>query len=369
MRALTLKIHDFKCFRDAEFTLRNLTILTGANASGKSSVIQALWFLKQIALAAVQQRETVALAGNKTGLKLGKVKEVIHYAVRDKSDAFTIELDNSKVVVREFNEDSNEASFEVNKKSLFIEDMLLDNMLYLSAERLGPREESVRVKVTKDEIDCGYDGSNTASVLDANFMASADKDRSLDTDNKKDKFSVLLDTWVDYIFPGIIVRVVNLSETKCKVVMRSRVTGNAEIGAPNIGFGITYVLPILVEALLMRQGGCLIVENPEVHLHAKAQSNLGYFLGVIAGSGVRVVIETHSEHIVNGVRRAIVAGKRLNPEDACIYYMSTPDLEVNVDTITIDAKGNLSSFPVDFFDQQRQDSKTIFDSVRNELGI
>ena len=65
----------------------------------------------------------------------------------------------------------------------------------------------------------------------------------------------------------------------------------------------------------------LIVENPEAHLHAKAQSNMGYFLARMAAAGVRVIIETHSEHIVNGIRRMIVEGRTgMSADDRSIYF-------------------------------------------------
>lgn len=97
-----------------------------------------------------------------------------------------------------------------------------------------------------------------------------------------------------------------------------KVLGNA---ATNVGFGITYALPILVSGLTVPEGGMLLVENPEAHLHAKAQSNMGYFLARMAAAGVRVIIETHSEHIVNGIRRMIVEGKsEMSHKDMTIYF-------------------------------------------------
>ena len=132
-----------------------------------------------------------------------------------------------------------------------------------------------------------------------------------------------------------------------------KVLGNA---ATNVGFGITYALPILVSGLTVPEGGMLLVENPEAHLHAKAQSNMGYFLARMAAAGVRVIIETHSEHIVNGIRRMIVEGKTdMLHDDMTIYFFQNKNGEKNIMEITMDDMGNLSEFPVDFFDQVRQD--------------
>ena len=136
-----------------------------------------------------------------------------------------------------------------------------------------------------------------------------------------------------------------------QILIRERIH-NIQTDSTNIGFGISYALPILVGGLLTEEENWLVVENPEAHLHAKAQSNMGYFLGMMAAAGLRVVVETHSEHIVNGIRRAALVSGRLKSEDVNIYFFKNKS---ESELITMDEHGNLSDFPVDFFDQSRQD--------------
>ena len=146
-----------------------------------------------------------------------------------------------------------------------------------------------------------------------------------------------------------------------------KVLGNA---ATNVGFGITYALPILVSGLTVPEGGMLLVENPEAHLHAKAQSNMGYFLARMAAAGVRVIIETHSEHVVNGIRRMIVEGKsEMSHKDMTIYFFENTNEKKNIKEITTDEIGNLSEFPVDFFDQVRQDMAELMKLERKRKGM
>ena len=146
-----------------------------------------------------------------------------------------------------------------------------------------------------------------------------------------------------------------------------KVLGNA---ATNVGFGITYALPILVSGLTVPEGGMLLVENPEAHLHAKAQSNMGYFLARMAAAGVRVIIETHSEHIVNGIRRMIVEGKsEMSQKDMTIYFFVNTNEKKNIIEITTVEIGNLSEFPVDFFDQVRQDMAELMKLERKRKGM
>ena len=89
----------------------------------------------------------------------------------------------------------------------------------------------------------------------------------------------------------------------------------------------------------------------------------------MAAAGVRVIIETHSEHIVNGIRRMIVEGKSaMSNEDMTIYFFQNKDEEKVIKEITMDELGNLSDFPEDFFDQVRQDTLAILriDRIKKE---
>jgi predicted ATPase len=183
------------------------------------------------------------------------------------------------------------------------------------------------------------------------------------SNSDKNKWSIELDKWVDYIFPGVAVEIIPSGGD----LYQMKMLGSA---ATNVGFGITYALPILVSGLTVPNDGILIVENPEAHLHAKAQSNMGYFLARMAAAGVRVIIETHSEHIVNGIRRMIVEGKsEMSHEDMTIYFFQNKDGEKDIKEITMDYIGNLSEFPVDFFDQVRQDMLELMKLERKRKGM
>ena len=182
--------------------------------------------------------------------------------------------------------------------------------VYLNAERMAPRY----VYENTDFADfCDCHGTNTGNVIQRHENDNCSIARAF-SNSDKNKWSIELDKWIDYIFPGVAVEIITSGGDLYQVKM----LGNA---ATNVGFGITYALPILVSGLTVSEGGLLIVENPEAHLHAKAQSNMGYFLARMAAAGVRVIIETHSEHIVNGIRRMIVEGKtEMSHEDMTIYF-------------------------------------------------
>ena len=92
----------------------------------------------------------------------------------------------------------------------------------------------------------------------------------------------------------------------------------------NVGFGLTYCLPIIVAALGSTPGAVFIVENPEAHLHPRAQSEIGKFLVRLAASGVQTIVETHSDHVLNGVRVAVAAEQLLSPDDVAIHFFGAP---------------------------------------------
>ena len=116
-----------------------------------------------------------------------------------------------------------------------------------------------------------------------------------------------------------------------------------------------------LEKLIGQKGSMMVVENPEAHLHPAAQSKIGRFLSMVAESGVNVIIETHSDHVLNGIQIAC-AEKEIKPSIVSVNYFNhlidsdQPILE----TINVNDKGDLSSWPRGFFDQTQIDFAKLF---------
>ena len=178
-----------------------------------------------------------------------------------------------------------------------------------------------------------------------------DTNRSLHRDT--DNLQIAVDQWMSLICGDASFKPERLSDSRYRLKIK-RQNQRARL-ATNTGFGYTYALPIIVTGLIAQEGSLFIVENPEAHLHPKAQSDMGFFLGRIAATGVQLVIETHSEHIINGLRRASLSRlKDLSNKDLVIYFFDIRQ-KTKYTAITMDSEGNLSDYPVDFFDQVRQD--------------
>ena len=96
------------------------------------------------------------------------------------------------------------------------------------------------------------------------------------------------------------------------------------------------------------------MENPEAHLHPAGQSRMGVFLAWLASKGVQVIVETHSDHILNGVRRAIGEYAFLRSDKAVVHFFdhATP---LNVQELRFTETGSVSHWPQGFFDQYQID--------------
>jgi predicted ATPase len=122
----------------------------------------------------------------------------------------------------------------------------------------------------------------------------------------------------------------------------------------NVGFGLTYVLPIITAVISARPGDLLIIENPESHLHPQGQALLGKLFAVAAEHGVQLFIETHSDHVLNGVRVA-VKHRDISPDKVGIFFFERNlEAEEHVTEIIqpyLDENGRIDEWPTGFFDE------------------
>ena len=117
-------------------------------------------------------------------------------------------------------------------------------------------------------------------------------------------------------------------------------------------------MPIIVSGVIAKEGEILIVENPEAHLHPKAQSELAKFLAKVSSCGIQILIESHSDHILNALRIAVL-DKILSNEDLSILYFSQK-IGQSVVQIPIHSDGKIEEWPDGFFDQMDKDFERLF---------
>lgn len=213
--------------------------------------------------------------------------------------------------------------------------------------------ETQHVSLRNLTILAGSNSVGKSSVIQALLLTRStyDNNRCFGT---KDEIANLQDQarkWLNYIIPGAnFDNAIPLGKSKV-------IQGTFGESLPtNVGFGISYCLPIIVNGLLAEKNTVFIVENPEAHLHPTGQSRIGRFLAQIASTGVQVIVETHSEHIINGVKIAILEGDKLNKDDAIVNFIYKDENEKSViKEIYFNEEAEFDKFPPGFIDQEQRD--------------
>jgi predicted ATPase len=159
----------------------------------------------------------------------------------------------------------------------------------------------------------------------------------------------------------------NLDAVQLRYSFAGDAGGTNEYRATNVGFGLSYTLPILIGILSARPGGLLLIENPEAHLHPRAQVCLARMLALAAAAGVQVIVETHSDHVLNGIRLAVHDGE-LPAESACIHFFERRTTETGTRSVctspTLDGDGRLDPWPSGFFDEMEVSLARLLEPAR-----
>ena len=374
-----IDLRHFKCFETLKLPLCPLTLLSGANASGKSSVMQALALLHQT----MREHEwSSRLMLNGTAIRLGTAADVIDQvygrrncgiSLLDGDGArfrwdFEAERDEMSMVVRRTRGETGAGSGWDAEESLPLRHLLpLDSsdhpltdrlraLTYLTAERLGPREHYMFDDPQLTPV-VGPRGEYAISVLHSGRDLCV-LDGLLDQATPPTRLRQV-EVRMERFFPGCVLAIERIPRANA-VTLGIRMSKGTEFQRPvHIGFGLTQVLPIVVAALSAHDDGLLLIENPEVHLHPAGQAAMGGFLAEVASAGVQVIIETHSDHVLNGVRRS-VRNRTLNGEHVALHFFrprgeDPDDGGPQVQSPILDADGNIDSWPEGFFDQFDKD--------------
>ena len=130
----------------------------------------------------------------------------------------------------------------------------------------------------------------------------------------------------------------------------------------DVGYGVSQVLPLLVELFRRDRTSMFLLQQPEVHLHPSAQAQLGSLLCATAGSQCQLIVETHSDYIVDRILLDI-RDKRfdLKPDDVSILYFERDDLSVTIHSIRIDDEGNVLDAPEGYRGFFRDELKRVID--------
>lgn len=363
-----LTIKNYKCHQNTNLVMKPLTILTGINGFGKSSAIQSLLLLRQSHL---KNRLNAGLDLNMPLVYVGIGNDALYKFANKSLITFILDYGDSKEDIFSFDaEKALTSSFiplEKHTKSdvdvVSSESLFNNGFQYISAFREGgvstfPKDTYAVEVLHQISSELGK------GDLVGHFLF---KNQDMPTYNYLDGLDDLplidqVQSWERKISPNITINVEETPDKTGYVVKYGYVSDDKnkliDLRAENVGFGVSYTLPVIVALISAKKGDLIIIENPEAHLHPEGQFELGNLICKVAQRGVQVIVETHSDHIINATQ---VACKIFNDTDGkegickdnvAIHFfgIKTEKYAASSQDVILRSDGTIDYQPTGFFD-------------------
>lgn len=234
---------------------------------------------------------------------------------------------------------------------------------------LGPLRDEPRpvypVEALEETTAVGYRGEHTAAVLDLNRRTRVKYMAPNEVVNRtyKESYGTLqeaVNAWSNYMGVAISVATHERGVFGHQLQVETETTNRKFRDLTNVGVGVSQVLPILVMALLAPTGSLLVFEQPELHLHPKVQARLADFFIATALSNRQCILETHSEYLVDRLRRRIAEADGPKIKDLVqIFFVERDGCESNSRQVAVSPFGAFQEWPKDFFDQSQEEAEAI----------
>jgi predicted ATPase len=433
----SMRLKNFKAYKDSgEVPLAPLTVIVGANNSGKSTLFHALLLLKQTAQdreqrpflltngdfielngfydilnkdaatrssfdisltldqparisieSEVRGRENtvqttpsrfdVAFVLNKRSGKIEVLRSTFWSGEKRMLDAFN---GNGKWQSDMFTEDVPEGA-EIVYRSMFprlsfpvihgtklgalsarfmdvvdatnISSFVWVELLRSSVHHVGPLRRRVPWQTSvgaRTSSEIGLSGENLLAALRNEENVPGTKKTLLE----------LLNEWVSKtrVLKGI--HLVEIDKSRSVFMLRAdEWGGQRDINVASMGEGISQMLPIIANSIVSQGADCLLVEQPEIHLHPALQAELAdLFIKVMKTGRRQILVETHSEHLLLRIRRRIAEGT-VNPEQVAILFVEKDGGESKVHHLDLNSRGHFSDWPKGFFDEAYQEAMAL----------
>lgn len=354
----SLSLKNFKSFQEVTIPFGSLTLLSGVNGSGKSTILQSLGVLKQSYDAGCLGLHGGLLL-NGDYVELGVGKDVLC----EYSDASEIAIEvatDDHVHSWHFAYAEGDDMLQMTScppNPFTVPQWLAGGFQFLRADRVAPSvvypksyNESVRKRFL------GVRGQFAPYFLSVHQDEVVSNGR-LRADGNSTRILDQVNAWLTEISPGVSVTPseiggADLAQLFFKYGGSAGLDSSNYYRPTNVGFGLSYVLPLIVACLAARDGDTVLLENPEAHLHPRGQTAMGELISRAANDGVQIVVESHSDHLLNGIRLAVKKSLIGTHAVRLHFCLRKADLEGSeLISPTLDSDGRISDWPDGFFDE------------------
>lgn len=368
-----LELTNFKSAENLSLSLSSLTILAGLNGSGKSSVLQAIALMKQ---SYDIDNSCTQLVLDGSILSLGYGADVLYEAAPEDNLALKVITDQGEELawagMVETSRDCIPITFTGDVNAV---GSLFSGFQFIQANRIVPdKQYRLASSRQRDQGSLGSHGEFTIDFLSRNGDFHVSKGRLYPRGQLKSNVEVermdsiaptavlpdAVSAWLQLLSPGARAIAENV-ELSSSASLRFEYKGYNSVirdvaarqhRPSHVGFGLTYSLPIIVACLSAPPGSVLLLENPEAHLHPRGQSALGLLLALCANDGVQIIVETHSDHLLNGIR--IASKQDRIKSNAVTSHFFTRNVETGISEVispVLLSGGRFSEWPAGFFDE------------------
>ena len=375
-----IRIVNFKSHKDTVLELKNLTVLSGQNGVGKSSIIQSLLLLRQTH---EKNRLNKILDLNSPLCFIGKASDAIYrfpneeyeneisIVIKDNLLEYSWIFEMPKTRDRAYLNRKNDIADSEGYENISLFNI---NFQYLSAFRgIDYLTDDYAVEFQKQiSINEGK------GELVAHFLSEYGKKikviSTLKHSSEEDDFLLSqVSAWEKEISNNVNVVPVSGGDSYDIKYSFNTIDSDKKLGPVdelskrNVGFGLSYILPIIVAILSAEKGALLLIENPEAHIHPYGISKLTELICSAAEAGIQIIIETHSDHVINGI---LVQSKNfedsnkekgISKENLKIYYFDRNEEEHKTEPIEIKVieGGRTQNRVTGFFDQIGKDLRKL----------
>lgn len=403
-----ISVHGYKSlYEECSIEVRSLTILAGANSSGKSSIMQPLLLLKQTLEASY---DPGALLLNGPNIKFTSADQLLSkLSGKNHSDSFTVKIEMNNYIgnnflISTFTKQPKQG-IQVVRSTYHIVDHIVDDEITISPDmnhqellKILPYwlQESVSINFPATEWSVSrvrgflevQKGNELffSSTLSSDFQEQirrlihvpglrGNPERTYNTTSVGQEFPGNFENYVASVIShwqntednrlieleshleklGLTWKVDAKQLNDVQIELRvGRLPRSNEasdmVSIADVGLGVSQTLPVLVALLVAEPGQLVYLEQPEIHLHPRAQVALAEILTDAANRGVRVVLETHSELLLLAVQSLVAEGK-LSPELVKLHWFKRrEDGVTEVSSTDLDATGAFGDWPEDFSD-------------------